>query len=99
MNPFAFIETALVLGLFVAAGGAYAGLYAIGRVRGRAVLVRAGYACWALAAACALVVAVAAPLATGWKLLILASAAGYAVIPPLVWRYMEQLHFQRSQTP
>lgn len=94
MSPFELIETALLLGLFVAAGGGYCGLYAIGRLRGRAGLVYAGRACWAVAFALALAIAVLTPLDAGWKLLILASAAVYAVIPPVTWRYLERLHVE-----
>ncbi|TAN02105.1 MAG: hypothetical protein EPN40_01655 [Rhodanobacteraceae bacterium] len=99
MTPTALLATALTMGLFVLAGGGYAVCYSIGRLRGRIGLVRAGVACWGVAALCALAIAVLSPLETGWKLLILASALAYVAIPPMTWRYVEQLHLQRSRNP
>lgn len=95
MTPGALIETAVLLGLFVLAGGGYGGLYSIGRLRSRVGLVRAGGVCWAIAFAIALVIALATPLDVGWKALILVSAVVYAIIPPLTWRYLERLHIER----
>lgn len=96
MTPVALIETALLLGLFVLAGGGYGGLYAIGRLRARAGLVVAGRACWIVAMALALVIALYTPLDLGWKLLILGSAVVYAVIPPMTWRYLQH---ERADEP
>lgn len=92
MTPAALIETAVLLGLFVLAGGAYGGLYSVGRLAVRPSLVRAARACWVLAFALALIIAAATPLDVGWKVLILASAVVYAVIPPMTWRYLERTH-------
>lgn len=99
MTPAALIGTAVLLGLFALSAGAYAGLYGIGRLRGRAALVHAGRACWALAFALAVAIAIATPLDAGWKLLILASAIVYAVIPPAVWRYLERTHVEEGHCP
>lgn len=96
MTPAALIETAILLGLFVLAGGGYGGLYSIGRLSARPLLVTIGRVCWVVAMALALVIAVATPLDTGWKLLILASAAVYAVIPPMTWRYLERTHVEEG---
>ncbi len=96
MTPVALIETALLLGLFVLAGGAYAGLYSIGRLRSRPRWVRCGRLCYAAAFACAAVIALATPLDFGWKLLIVGSALAYAVIPPITWRYLERLHAEEE---
>lgn len=92
MTPAALIQTSLLLGLFVLAGGAYAGLYSIGRLRARADWIRLGKFCYLAALSCAVAIAALSPLDFGWKLLILASAAAYAVIPPITWRYLEQMH-------
>ncbi len=92
MTPRALLETSLLLGLFVLAGGGYGGLYSIGRVAARPSLVRAGRICWLMALAIALVITFTTPLDAGWKLLILASAVVYAVIPPVTWRYLERTH-------
>ncbi len=92
MTPAGLIETAVLLGLFVLAAGGYGSLYSIGRLRSHAGLVRAGVACWIAAFGLALVIAARTPLEIGWKLLILASAIVYALIPPVTWRYLERLH-------
>lgn len=99
MTPESLIGTALLLGLFVLAGGAYAGLYSIGRLRARAGWVRASHWCYAAAFLCAAAIGLATPLAYGWKLLILGSAIAYAVIPPLTWRYLERLHDHEELEP
>lgn len=96
MTPVALIETAVLLGLFVLAGGGYGSLYSVGRLRSRSGLVRAGGACWLAAFGCALAIAALTPLDVGWKLLILASAIVYAVIPPVTWRYLERLHTEEE---
>ncbi|WHZ18086.1 MAG: hypothetical protein OJF55_000235 [Rhodanobacteraceae bacterium] len=99
MTPVALLETAALLGLLVLAGGGYAGLYGLGRLRGRPTLVRAGTVCWVAAFAIALAIAVATPLDLGWKLLVLASAIVYAIIPPATWRYLEHLHVEEGHGP
>lgn len=92
MTPFAVLETAVLLGLFAFAGGGYGSLYSIGRLRSRRGLVRAGGVCWLAAFGFALAITVLTPLSPGWKVLIVASAIVYAVIPPVTWRYLERLH-------
>ncbi|WP_345797410.1 hypothetical protein [Castellaniella sp. MT123] len=99
MTAASLIETALLLGLFVLAGGAYAGLYSIGRLRARPGWVRIGRLCYAAAFLCAVAVGTMTPLDIEWKLLILASAIAYAVIPPLTWRYLERLHTHEELEP
>jgi hypothetical protein len=92
MTPQALLETAVLLGLFVLAGGGYGGLYSIGRIAARPWLVRAGRVCWIIALAIALVITFATPLDAVWKLLVMASAVVYAAIPPVIWRYLERTH-------
>ncbi|MBX3699533.1 MAG: hypothetical protein KF903_00790 [Dokdonella sp.] len=99
MNPAALLETAALMGLLVLAGGGYGGLYGAGRLWSRPALVRAGQACWLLAFAIALLIAVRTPLDVGWKLLILASALVYAVIPPATWRFLQRLHGDEESRP
>ncbi|HST28370.1 MAG TPA: hypothetical protein VLK26_08395 [Rudaea sp.] len=96
MTPDALLETAALMGLFVLAGGGYGGLYSAGRLWARPVLIRAGEVCWLVAFAIALAIAVWTPLDVGWKLLILASAIVYALIPPFTWRYLERLHHEQE---
>lgn len=96
MTPVALIETSLLLGLFVLAGGAYGVFYAFGRLRSRPSLVRTARVFCVLAFGCALAVAVLTPLDPGWKLLILASAVAYVFIPPVTWRHLEHEHTQQE---
>lgn len=98
MTPTALLETAVLMGLFVLAGGGYGGLYAAGRLRARSGLIRAGGMCWAAAFAIAIAIAALTPLDFGWKLLILASAVVYAIIPPVAWRYLERVHSGEQAT-
>lgn len=96
MTPQALLQTAALLGVFVLAGGAYASLYSLGRLRACPRLIQASAACWVLALICAGFIAIASPLEFGWKLLILASAVVYVVIPPLTWRYLQRLHSEEG---
>lgn len=88
----ALLETALLMGLMMLAGGCYAGLYTLGRAYSRPALIRSGQICWLIAFTSTVVIMVATPLYFGWKMLLLASAAIYIVIPPITWRYLERLH-------
>ena len=88
MTPESLIQTTVLMGLLVLAGGAWAVLYCLGRVRAAPRLARAARGCYALALAIALLT----PLTLGWKLLILASALAYAAIPPITLRYLQGLH-------
>lgn len=99
MTPVALLETAVLLGCFALAGGGYGGLYSIGRLSARPALVRAGRACWVLAFAFALAIALATPLEIGWKLLIVASALVYAAIPPVTWRFLQRMHTDEGLGP
>lgn len=91
--------TAMLLGVFVAAGGAYGILYAAARLRSSAVLARAGQACYALQLLIALVVCLGSPLALPWKVFIAASAVAYGFIPPLIWRLLEIMHRDAGKEP
>lgn len=86
------IPTAVLLGLFVLAGGAYGLLYAAAMLRASVRLERAAYICYAAQALVALTVCVASPLDLPWKLFIAASCVVYGFIPPLTWRLLEAMH-------
>jgi hypothetical protein len=96
MSPESVLATSALMGLFVLAGGGYGCLYSLGRLRSHPGLVRIGAACWLCALGLAITLAAATPLDPGWKLLILASALVYAVIPPLTWRYLQRLHAEEE---
>jgi len=92
MTPEALIRTTLMMGLLVAAGGAWALLYCLGRTRARSDLMHAALGCYAVALGLAIAIGIYSPLAIGWKLLILASALAYAGIPPVTLRYLRKTH-------
>lgn len=92
MTPVALIQTTVLMGLLVLAGGAWAVLYCLARTRAQPRLLQAARGCYALALAIALAIALLTPLAPGWKLLVLASALAYAAIPPITLRYLQGLH-------
>lgn len=92
MTPAALIYTAAMLGFFVLANGGYGGLYSAGRLRSSRRLIRAAWACYVVAALLALAICVLTPLAPLWKAFVLMSGLAYAAIPPLTWRYLENLH-------
>lgn len=99
MTPYALIWTAALLGLFVLAAGGYASLYCVGRLWARPALLQAARLCWVGAFSIAVAIAALTPLHAGWKLLILASAVVYAVIPPVTWRYLERSHLEEGFRP
>jgi hypothetical protein len=84
--------TAVLLGVFVAAGGAYGILYGAAMLRSSSALARSARVCYALQLLVALTVCVRSPLALPWKLFIAASAAAYGFLPSLVWRLLEAMH-------
>lgn len=92
MTPVALIQTTLMMGLLVLAGGAWSLLYCLARTRARADLMHVALGCYAIALSLAIAIAVYSPLHAGWKLLILASALAYAGIPPMTLRYLQQTH-------
>lgn len=92
MTPVLFLTTAILMGLFMTCGGAWALLYCLGQTRGSRPLARLATVFYALALVLALVIAVATPLMLRWKLLIVFSGLAYAVIPPVTLRYLERLH-------
>lgn len=92
MTPHQLVTTAVLLGLFVLAGGAYGGLYGAARLRYASGYLVAGYACYAAQALLVAAIVMATPLAPVWKFFIALSGAAYAFIPRFTWRYLERLH-------
>lgn len=97
MTPTALIHTAVLLGLFVLAGGGYGGLYSAGKLWSRPSLVWASAACYLLAAMLAAAIVLITPLGPAWKIFIGLSAVAYAAIPPMTWHYLVRLH-DRSES-
>jgi hypothetical protein len=92
MTHAGLISTAVLLGLFVLAGGGYGILYGAGMLRASVRLERAAYLCYATQAAVAVAVCLSSPLNPLWKLFIAASCIAYGFIPPLTWRLLEAMH-------
>ncbi|HKU66963.1 MAG TPA: hypothetical protein VJP85_04210 [Candidatus Baltobacteraceae bacterium] len=92
LAPAAMIATALLLGAFVTAGGAYGIAFTLGKSLNDARWLR--FAPYAYAFQCALAAAVLlfTPLDWWWKTLVAASALAYYFVPPLTWRYFLHLH-------
>jgi hypothetical protein len=92
MTPHAMVMTALLLGAFVSAAGAYGLLFCLSRVAGSRGLKTASHLSYV--ALCAVAVAIVAftPLHFWWKVMIAASCAAYIVIPPVTLRYLKSLH-------
>ena len=92
MTPSAMLATALLLGGFVAAAGAYGLLYCAVRLSRHRMLRAGSYASYGILCLIAFVLVAFTPLHLGWKALIAASCALYLIIPPVTWRYLLRLH-------
>ena len=86
MNEISLLETALLLGLYVALAGSYGLVYAIARLQegvdsppGVDDFIR-------VARSTAIAVVAWTPLEFGWKGLIVASSVAFLAIPPITWR-------------
>jgi hypothetical protein len=86
------ILTALMLGAMVTAAGAYGLFYCAARFYRRAVFRALSLASYVILIGLAIAIALATPLHFGWKVLVVASAAAYLVIPPVTWHYLVRLH-------
>lgn len=98
MTPGALVPTAMLLGLFVLAGGGYGGLYSAGRLRSSSGLRITGYAMYAVQAALVAAVWALTPLLLFWKIFLTLSWLAYGAIPPITWRYLEGLHRAKGGT-
>jgi len=92
MTPRAMLATALMLGAFVTAAGAYGLFYCLARRSNRLILKIASLASYAALIAISVAIVALTPLHPGWKIFIVASCAAYVVIPPVTWRYLTRIH-------
>jgi hypothetical protein len=92
MTAQAMLASALMLGGFVAAAGAYGILYCLARMWRRGALAAASEIAGAAMIAVAIAIVAFTPLHLGWKILVAVSCAGYIAIPPITWRYLDRLH-------
>jgi hypothetical protein len=97
MTPRAMLATALMLGAFVTAAGAYGLFYCLARRSDSAVLKIATLASYAALLSISVAIVVLTPLHIGWKIFVVASCGAYVVIPPITWRYLTRIH--RGENP
>jgi hypothetical protein len=88
--------TSLMLGAFVLLAGCYGVLYCLGRLRASRTLRRAAVAAYLLQGVTTGLLTLSA-LDFWWKALLLASFVGYLPVPPLTWRFLENLHTPGEQ--
>jgi uncharacterized membrane protein YgdD (TMEM256/DUF423 family) len=92
MTPNQMIATAVLLGAFVIAAGAYGLLYCAARISDRKMIRTGGHLSYMGLCLIAFALVAFTPLHFGWKVLVAASCAIYLMIPPVTWRYLARLH-------
>lgn len=92
MNEISLLQSALLLGLYVALAGSYGFMYTIARLQDALIVLRLAFVLYGLHGLTAIAILVWTPLQIGWKGLIVASSAGFLAIPPLTWRLLERTH-------
>jgi len=97
MTPLAMLTTALMLGAFVTAAGAYGLFYCLACRSGQSVLKIASLVSYAALLAISVAIVTFTPLQIGWKIFIVVNCGAYAIIPPVTWRYLTRLH--RRENP
>ena len=96
MSAAQMLVTSLLLGLFALLAGCYGVLYCLGRLRANSRLGRAAAIAYLLQGITTGILALTA-LDFWWKALLLASFVAYLPIPPLTWRFLENLHEPEEQ--
>jgi hypothetical protein len=86
------LETALLLGVYVLLAGGYGVAYALARLKSNRNLRIAAAALYGLHVLVAIGIVTWAPLAPGWKALLVASTLAVLAIPQVTWRYLERTH-------
>jgi hypothetical protein len=86
------LQTALLLGVYVALAGLYGLLYAIARLATAPLMRGAAALAGTLHVLIGAAVVLWTPLAAPWKGLIVASSGAVLVIPPLTWRLLQRSH-------
>jgi hypothetical protein len=92
MSEIGLLQTALLLGLYVALAGSYGLVYAIARLQDSSILHRLSLVLYGLHGLAAITVVAWTPLHVGWKGLIVASSAAFLAIPPITWRFLQRTH-------
>jgi len=92
MIRLSLLETALLLGAYVALAGCYGLVYAIARLQDSAILRRAAAIVYVLHGITAITIVLWTPLEVVWKGLIVASSVAFFAIPPITWRHLQRTH-------
>jgi hypothetical protein len=97
MNKIGILQTALLLGAYVALAGSYGLVYAMARLQEASLLYRISFILYGLHGLTAIVVVAWTPLQVGWKGLIVVSSAAFLAIPPVTWRFLQRTHETQVQ--
>jgi hypothetical protein len=92
MTMLSLLETALLLGVYVALAGSYGIIYALARLLDVPALQRVSAVVYGLHSIAALAIIGWTPLNVGWKALIAASSVAFLAIPPITWRFLQRTH-------
>ena len=92
MSEISLLQSALLLGLYVALAGSYGFVYTIARLQDALILHRLSLVLYGLHTVTAIVIVGWTPLQIGWKGLIVASSAAFLAIPPITWRFLQRTH-------
>ena len=92
MREIDLLQTALLLGVYVALAGSYGFVYAISRLQEASILHRISFIVYGLHGLTAIAIIVWTPLQAGWKGLIAASSVAFLAIPPVTWRFLQRTH-------
>jgi hypothetical protein len=92
MSELSLVQTALLLGAYVALAGAYGLVCAIERLKITSILWWAPSVAYTLHASTAGAVVAWTPLQAGWKGLIVASSIAVFAIPRITWRFLQLTH-------
>jgi Mn2+/Fe2+ NRAMP family transporter len=97
MNGIGLLQSALLLGLYVALAGGYGLAYTFARIQGAIALRRISFVLYGLHVLTAVTIVVWTPLDPGWKGLIFASSVAFLGIPPATWRLLQLTHESEVQ--
>jgi hypothetical protein len=92
MTMLGILQTALLLGLYVALAGSYGFVYAMAHLWKASILRIASVILYGLHGFAAIAIVGWTPLEIGWKALIVASSVAFLAIPPITWRYLQGTH-------
>ncbi len=97
MSEISLLQSALLLGLYVALAGGYGFVYTIARLQDAIILHRLSVILYGLHSLTAIAIVAWTPLQIGWKGLIVASSAVFLAIPPITWRFLQRTHDTEAQ--